>query len=87
MDGYAKNIDKNSKCMNLLINNKEILEKHSEIWNKITSLLKKEFNSEPVYNEKPIKTKMKLYNDKVYTNFQHNKIPKDNEYCACLSVI
>ena len=58
MDGYAKNFDKNSKCMNLLINNKEILEKYSEIWNKIKSLLKKEFNSEPVYNEKPIKTKM-----------------------------
>ena len=23
----------------------------------------------------------------VYTNFQHNKIPKDDEYCTCLSVI
>ena len=30
---------------------------------------------------------MKIYNGKVYTNFQHNKIPKDNEYGACLSVI
>ena len=27
------------------------------------------------------------YNNGVHTNFQHNKIPKDNEYCACLSVI
>ena len=34
-----------------------------------------------------IKTKIKVYNDKVYTNFQHNKIPKDNEYCVRLSVI
>ena len=40
-----------------------------------------------MYNDKYIKTKIKIYNDKVYTNFQHNKIPKDNEYCACLSVI
>ena len=24
---------------------------------------------------------------KVYTNFQHNKIPKDNKYCACLFII
>ena len=40
-----------------------------------------------MYNNKYIKTKIKVYNDKVYTNFQHNKIPKDNEYCACLSVI
>ena len=23
----------------------------------------------------------------MYTNFQHNRTPKDNEYCACLSVI
>ena len=23
----------------------------------------------------------------MYTNFQHNKISKDNEYCVCLSVI
>ena len=40
-----------------------------------------------MYNDKYIKTKRKIYNDKVYTNFQHNKIPKDNEYCVCLSVI
>ena len=40
-----------------------------------------------MYNDKYTKTKIKIYNDKVYTNFQHNKIPKDNECCACLSVI
>ena len=49
--------------------------------------MKKEFNSEPMYNYKYIKTKTKIYNDVVYTNFQHNKIPKDNEYCTGLSVI
>ena len=66
---------------------KKILEKYSEIWNKIKSLIKKDFNIEPVYNDKHIKTKIKIYNDRVYTNFQHNKIPKHNEYCVCLSVI
>ena len=40
-----------------------------------------------MYNDKYIRTKIKICNDKVYTNFQHNKIPKDNEYCPCLSVI
>ena len=34
-----------------------------------------------------IKTKRKNYNVRVYTSFKHNRIPKDNEYCACLSVI
>ena len=57
------------------------------MWNKIKSLLKKVFNSELMYNGKYVKTKIKNYNDRAYTNFQHNKIPKDNEYCACLSVI
>ena len=40
-----------------------------------------------MYNNKHIKTKIKICNDKVYTNFQHNEIPKHKEYCACLSVI
>ena len=40
-----------------------------------------------MYNDKCIKTKTKIYNDKVYTNFQHSKKPKDNEYCARLSLI
>ena len=39
-------------------------------------------------NEKTINTdEVLIYNDRVYTNFQHNKITKDDEYCACLSVI
>ena len=33
-----------------------------------------------------IKTKRKNYNVRVYTNFKHNRIPKDNEYSVCLSV-
>ena len=73
--------------MNLLVNDKKILGKYSEIWNKIKRLIKKEFNSEPVYNDQYIKTRIKIYIDKVYTNFQHNKISKDNEYCTCLSKI
>ena len=78
MNAYVKHFDKNNKYINLLVNDKEILKKYSEIWNKMKSLIKKEFNSEPVYNDKYIKTKIKIYSNSVYTNFQHNKIPKDN---------
>ena len=87
MNAYTKYFHKNNKYINLLVSDKKILEKYSKIWYKIKSLIKKELNSEPVYNDKYIKTKIKIYNDKIYTNFQHNKIPKDNEYCACLSAI
>ena len=87
MNTYVEYFDKTSGYIKLLVNDKEIWKKYSEIWSKIKSLIKKEFNSEPVYNDKYIKTKIKIYNNRVYTNFQHNKIPKDNEYCACLPVI
>ena len=40
MNGYAKYFDENSKYMNLLVNDKEILEKYTDIWNKIKSLIK-----------------------------------------------
>ena len=38
------------------------------------------FGSEPVYgdNHKYIKTKIKLYRDKINTNFQDRNIPKEN---------
>ena len=87
MNAYAKYFDKNSKYMNHSVKDKKMLKKYLKISNKIKSLIKKELNSEPVYNDKYTKTKIKIYNDKVYTNFQHNKIPKGNECHACLSVI
>ena len=87
MNAYTKYFDKNNKYINLLVNNKKVFKKYSDICNKIKSLIKKEFNSEPVYNDRYIKTKIKIYNDRVYTNFQHKRILKENEYCACLSVI
>ena len=79
MNAYPKCFDENNKYINLLVNDKEI-------WDKINSLIKKEFNSEPASNDKHIKTKIKIYNNRVYTNFRHNKIPNDNEYFAFLSV-
>ena len=87
MNAYVKYFDKKSKYMNHLVKDEKILKIYLKICNRIKSLIKKELNSEPVYNDKYIKTKIKIYNDKVYTNFQHSKMPKDNEYCACLSVI
>ena len=47
------------------------------------------FDSELVYgdNDKYIKTKIKLYRDKVNTNFQDKKVPKENASYNCLSLI
>ena len=47
------------------------------------------FDSQPVYGDgdKYIKTKIKMYGDRVNTNFKGKKVPKENASCKCLSLI
>ena len=47
----------------------------------------KEFNSEPVYDKKYLKTWIKSYKGEINTNFHKNKIPEDDFQWICLSVI
>ena len=48
---------------------------------------KERFNSEPVYDKKCIKAKIKAYNNRIITNIQGNKRQEDNEYFTYLPVI
>ena len=54
---------------------------------KVSNIIKKEFESKPVYNEKYLRTKIKSYNGKINTIFNNNKIPEKGSQCICLSVI
>ena len=47
----------------------------------VKNSIKKEFVSEPVYNEKYLKTKIKSYNRKTSTNFHKSKRPKEGSQC------
>ena len=47
----------------------------------------KNFDNEPKYNEKHLKTKIKTYKGKINANFNNNKISKEDSQCVCLSVI
>ena len=58
--------------MSVLIKDDEILEKCNEIWEKVKNSIKKEFDSEPVQDEKYLKAKIKSYNRKINTNFHNN---------------
>ena len=49
-------------------------------------VIRKEFDSEPVYNEKNLKAKIKSYNRKINTNFHNNKIPKEGSQFICILV-
>ena len=54
---------------------------------KLENSLKKEFDSERVYNEKYLKVKIKSYNGKINTNFYNNKIPREGPQFIDSSVI
>ena len=86
MIAYRKDFDE-SKNMSFLIKDDELLEKYNDILEKFKNNLKNEFDSEPVYNEKYLNTKIKSCNGKINTNFHNNRIPKEGSQCICLSVI
>ena len=49
---------------------------YKNIWKKASNNIKDEFDSEPVYNEKYLKTKIKSCKGKIVTNFHNKKISK-----------
>ena len=79
MNANVKYFDKNSKYMDFLVNQDEILEKYNEIQDKIKNLFNKKFDSEPVHNDKYIKAKVNLYD----TNFYGNKTPIECKHDTC----
>ena len=88
MIGCVNCFDSN-KTMSFKVNNNKLLKKYTEIWEKISNLIGKKVDSEPVYcdNDKYIKTKIKSYGDRVITNFQGKKIPKESALYKCLTLI
>ena len=63
--------------------------KNNQIRKKVEKLLKIEFDSKPVYgdDDKYIKTKVKIFNNSMITNFQGKKMPIEKALCKCLSII
>ena len=86
MSAYRRDFDK-TKHMSFLIKDEKLLEKYNEISKKVSNMVKKEFDSKPVYKEKYLKTKIKFYNGKMNTNFHNNEIPKEGSQYICLLVI
>ena len=89
MIGYIKHFDSN-KTMYFKVSDNKLLKKYNKIWEKVVHLMNTvEFDSDPVYGDKDkyINTKIKMYEDRVNTNFQGKKVPKENASYKCLSLI
>ena len=88
MVGYVKNSD-GSKMMSFRINDKKMLKKYNKIWDTIADLLYVQFDSYPLYgdNEKYIKAKIRMNEDRVITNFQVKKTPKESSSYNCIALV
>ena len=64
-----------------------IIRKIQWIWGKVKNSLRKDFDNEPIYNEKYLRAKIKSYNGKINTNFHNNKILEEGSQYICSSII
>ena len=69
------------------IDDEKQLQKYKTIWTKIEDLKNIDLNDLPVYDDKNIKTQIKTYFDKVYTNFRALNLPEDDIECEFVTVI
>ena len=73
--------------MSFLIKNSEVWEKYKYIWNVIKNKLNIKFDSQPIYENKYLKTKVREFDVSTKTKFLGNNLPKENTYYTCIACI
>ena len=87
MNGYIKYFDSGGKNVSLSIKKSEVWEKYEEIWDVIKNKLNIKFRSQPIYESKYLKAKVREFNSYIKTNFLGNNLPKENTYYTCIGCI
>ena len=87
MNGYIKYFENGGKNMSFLIKNSEVWGKYEDIWNVIKNKLNIKFHSQPIYDNKYLKTKVREFDGSIKTNFLGNNVPKENTYYTCIACI
>lgn len=82
--GYQKYFDRCSKNMSFMIKNNNLLVKLNRFCSKIRRIMRKEFDSKLVYDDKYTKTKVKSFNGVIHTNFHDSEAPNEDMNCVCL---
>ena len=75
MNAYRKNFDE-TKYMSFLIKDDELLKKYNKFWKKVKNTINKEFDNDPVYNEKYLKATKNLIMEKstqIFTIIKYQK--------------
>ena len=87
MNGYIKYFENDGKNMSFLIKNSEVWEKYEDIWDVIKNKLSIKFHSEPIYENKYLKAKVREFDGDIKTNFLSNGLPKKNTYYTFIASI
>ena len=74
---YVKSYNGQTKRMCFLIEDEDLVQIYNIIWDKVKADIKKEFDSEPVYNKNILKTKIESHGNEG-TNLSNKEIPKAN---------
>ena len=77
MSGYIKYFYNGGKKMSFKIEDESVYLKYTEIWNKIKDILNVKFYSQPIYDDKYIKTKVKTFSNMIKTLFSGDETPKE----------
>ena len=64
----------------------ELLKKYNYNWNEVSNRIKRELDSQPIYNKNFLKTKIKHYSDEA-TDFHDKEICKVGFDYICLAVL
>ena len=87
MSGYIKYFKYGSPTMSFLIKDDEVWEKYEQIWDVIKNKLGIKFHSEPVYEYRYLKAKVREFDGVIKTNFLGNDVPKENMHYTCIACI
>ena len=87
MSGYIKYFENGGKSMSFLIKDDEVLEKYEKLWDVIKNKLGIKFHSEPIYEQKYLKAKVREFDGVIKTNFLGNDMPKENMHYTCIACI
>ena len=87
MSGYIKYFENGCKNMSFLIKDDEVWDKYDTIQDVIKDKLGIKFHSEPVYEYKYLKAKLREFDGAIKTNFLGNDMPKENMHYTCTACI
>ena len=69
MSGYIKSFENGGKNISFLFKNDQVWKKYEIIWDVIKNKLGIKFHSEPIYEQKHLKAKIREFDGVIKTNF------------------